>query len=206
MKKTIKRIWNLIATILVLVVVVLAVMLAGVKLIGLDPYIVQSGSMEPEYPTGSILYIKETDVASLKEWDVITFRLTEKTIATHRIIEIVEEDGKTMYRTKGDANEHPDEGYVLPEQVIGTPVFAIPGLGYFVSYLQTTKGTYTAISAGAVLMLLLLLPDLLFGEDEAKKKKAVAEPESPPEEIAEPQPQNEEVILGDIPEMNRGDL
>ena len=74
MKKTIKRIWNLIGTLLVLAVVVLAIALAGVKLVGLEPFIVQSGSMEPDYPTGSIIYIKEVDVTTLKEWDVITFQ------------------------------------------------------------------------------------------------------------------------------------
>jgi len=202
MKKTIKTIWNVVGTVMVLAVVVLALLLAGVKLIGLEPYIVQSGSMEPEYPTGSVIYIKEADVEQLEYWDVITYRLTDKTIATHRIIEVLEEDGQTVYRTKGDANEHPDEGYVTRSQVIGTPVFSVPYLGYFVAELQTTRGTYGAISAGAVLLLFLILPDLLFGEDEDKKK---GKAEVPVEELpAEP---DESVNLsGEIPEKNGGSL
>lgn len=200
MKKTIKTIWNVVGTILVLAVVALALLLAGVKLIGLEPYIVQSGSMEPDYPTGSIIYIKDVDVEQLDYWDVITYRLTDKTIATHRIIEVMEENGQTVYRTKGDANEHPDEGYVTQSQIIGTPVFALPYLGYFVAELQTTRGTYGAISAGAVLLLILVLPDLLFGEDEGKKK---AKAEVPVEELpAEP---DESVNLsGEEPEKNGG--
>ena len=197
MKKTIKNIWNLISTLLVLAVVAIAILLAGVKLVGLEPLIVQSGSMEPDYPTGSIVYIQDVDPADLKQWDVITYRLTDTTLSTHRIIELVEVDGQTMFRTKGDANDSADEGYVAPSQVVGKTLFAIPYLGFFVAELQTTRGTYLAISAGAVLLLFLILPDLLFGEDEDKKKKAKAQMPAPDEQVN---------LSGETPEENGGTL
>ena len=53
-----KKVWNLITSILVALVVLLAIALVGVRLIGLRTYVVLSGSMEPAYPTGSLIYVK----------------------------------------------------------------------------------------------------------------------------------------------------
>ena len=184
MSKVIKKIWNGITWILVLILIVMAVLLAGVRLIGLRPLTVLSGSMEPDYPTGSVIYLQETDVESLDYWDVITFRLSEKTVATHRIIELVEEDGQTKFRTKGDANEIHDETLVTKAQVIGKPVFCVPYIGYAVNYIQHPPGLYTAISVGAVMLLLLLLPDLIFGEE--PKKKAQEDPAAEEEKNNDP--------------------
>lgn len=183
MKQTIKTIWNAISTAMVCIVVIFAILLVGVKLVGLDVFIVLSGSMEPEYHTGSVIYVKKIDDPSdLKVKDVITFRLSEDTIATHRIIELVEEDGQIKYRTKGDANEVEDAALVTQSQLVGTPVFTIPLLGYVVSYIQKPPGLYVAVSVGAVMLLVLLLPDILFGDDDDKKKK---QKEQPAEELPE---------------------
>ena len=110
-----KKVWNLITSILVALVVLLAIALVGVRLIGLRTYVVLSGSMEPAYPTGSLIYVKEVDVHQLKEKDVITFMIDEDTIATHRIIEVLvdEEDSSVVrFRTQGDANDSPDGSLV----------------------------------------------------------------------------------------------
>lgn len=56
-----KKIWNSITVVLVAAVVVLAMALVGVRLFGLDVYFVLSGSMEPVYQTGSVIYVKEAD-------------------------------------------------------------------------------------------------------------------------------------------------
>ena len=78
------------------------------------------------------------------------------------------------FRTKGDANDAEDGGLVHYKNVIGRPVFSIPYLGYVADYIQHPPGRYVAISAGAVLLLLVFLPDV-FSEDPDKKKKAGAE-------------------------------
>ena len=99
-------------------------------------------------------------------------------------IELVEEDGQTKFRTKGDANEIHDEMLVTKAQVIGTPVFCVPYIGYAVNYIQRPPGLYTAISVGAVMLLLLLLPDLIFGEE--PKKKAQEDPAAEGEKNNDP--------------------
>ena len=160
--------------------VVLALMLVGVRLIGMQVFTVLSGSMEPTYETGSLIYVKDVDYRELKEGDVITFMLSEDTVATHRIMGIVpdEEDPSVLrYRTKGDANDAEDGSLVHYKNILGTPVFTIPKLGYVANYIQNPPGTYIAISIGAVLMLLVFLPDL-FGSDEPKEEAPAKEKKS----------------------------
>ncbi len=168
-----KKIWDIITTILVSVVAVFAILLVGVRLVGVMPFAVLSGSMEPDYQIGSLIYVKEVDYTELRPGDVITFMLDEKTVATHRIVEVIpdEEDPTVLrYRTKGDANDVADGGLVHYRNVIGSPVFTIPKLGYVANFIQNPPGTYLAIAAGAILLMMLFLPDLLFEDGEKKEK------------------------------------
>lgn len=174
MSETIKKIWNGLTTVLVVLVVILALLLVGARLIGLQVFTVLSGSMEPTYHVGSLIYVKDVDPYELESGDVITFMLDEDTVATHRVVEVVpdERDATVVrFRTKGDANDVEDGSLVHYKNVIGTPVFTIPKLGYLASYIQNPPGTYVAISTGAILLLLVFLPDLFGGEDEKNQQK-----------------------------------
>ena len=169
---TVKKIWNVVSTVLVALVVLLALLLVGARAFGLQVYTVLSGSMEPTYHTGSLIYVRKVDPYTIQEGQPITFMLDQNTIATHRVVGIVqdEEDATVIrFRTKGDANEAEDGSLVHYRNVIGTPVFSIPYLGYVANYIQHPPGMYVAISAGAVLLLLVFLPDI-FGDDDAKEK------------------------------------
>lgn len=172
MNAKLKKTWNIISTVLVAVVVILALLLAGARLLGMQVFTVLSGSMEPAYHTGSIIYVKKIATEDIQPGTVITFMLDEDTVATHRVTAVVpdEEDPTVVrFRTKGDANNAEDGSLVHYKNVIGTPVFTIPGLGYVANYIQHPPGTYVAISAAAVLLLLVFLPDVLAPE---KKKSA----------------------------------
>lgn len=172
MNNSLKKIWNVISSILVALVVLLALLLVGARVVGLQVFTVLSGSMEPTYHTGSLIYVKKVDPYTIKEGQPITFMLDENTVATHRVVGIVpdEEDPTVIrFRTKGDANDAEDGGLVHYKNVIGTPVFTIPKLGYLANYVQHPPGMYVAISAGAVLLLLVFIPDI-FADDDKKKK------------------------------------
>ena len=174
MSKTIKKIWNWVSGILVALVVLLAVALAGVRIIGLHPFVVLSGSMEPEYHVGSLIYVKSVDYKTLQVGDDITYMVSEDTVVTHRIIEVLvdEEDPNTLrYFTQGIANDVPDGTSVHYKNIIGKPVFSIPYLGYVSNYIQNPPGTYIAISAGEILILLVFLPDLFEEDDKEKSGK-----------------------------------
>lgn len=185
MNKTLKTIWNAVTWVIVAAAVLLAALLVGARLVGLRTFTVLSGSMEPTYHTGSLIYVKKVDAANLSEGTVITFMLDEDTVATHRIVGVVpdeDEPGVVRYRTKGDANEVEDGSLVHYKNVIGTPVFSIPKLGYVANYIQHPPGTYVTISVGAMVLLLMFLPELIGvltadnEKEEPKEKKARKEP------------------------------
>lgn len=172
MKKPVKRIFDFISGLLVAIVVILAFALVGVRLVGLSPFVVLSGSMEPTYHVGSLIYVKEVDYKQLQVGDPITYMVSEDTVVTHRIIEILpdEEDPDTLrYFTQGDANDSPDGSSVHYKNILGTPVFSIPYLGYVSDYIQHPPGTYVAVAAGALLIMLVFLPDI-FADDGTEKK------------------------------------
>lgn len=173
MTQSIKKAWSIVSSVLVALVVILALLLVGARLVGLQVFTVLSGSMEPTYHTGSLIYVKKVDPYTITEGTPITFMLDEDTIATHRVVGIVpDEDDPTVirFRTKGDANEAEDGSLVHYKNVIGTPIFSIPYLGYAADYIQHPPGMYIAISAGALLLLLMFIPDIF--ADNGKSKKA----------------------------------
>ena len=163
MKSSARKILNAFTTGIVIIVVVLAIMLVGVRLFGLQPFVVLSGSMEPKYHVGSLIYVKPVDYKTLQVGDDITYMLDEDTVVTHRIIEVlVDEENPDVLRyfTQGIANEVPDATSVHYKNVIGKPLFSVPYLGYVSNYVQNPPGMYIAIAAGAILILLVFLPDL----------------------------------------------
>lgn len=167
-----KRILNTIGTVGVILIVVITILLVGTRVFGIMPYTVLSGSMEPTYHTGSLIYVKNVDPFELEAGDVITFMLDEDTLATHRIVEVVPDEGDPStirFVTKGDANEFVDGSMVHYKNVVGTPIFTIPYLGYLANFVQNPPGLYIAIAFCAFLVLLAFLPDL-FDEEKGKEK------------------------------------
>lgn len=174
-KNPVMRILNGIATVVVVLIVIVTILLVGTRLIGIHPFTVLSGSMEPTYHVGSLIYVKSVDPFELEEGEVITFMLDEDTLATHRIVEIVPdpEDPTTIrFMTKGDANEFVDGSLVHYKNVVGTPIFTIPYLGYLANFVQNPPGLYIAIAFCAFFVLLAFLPDL-FEEKPSRKKGGV---------------------------------
>ena len=125
--KTFGKIWNAITTALVVVVVLLALMLAGPRVIGMQVFTVLSGSMEPTYHTGSLIYVKDVDPSEVQVNDVITLVLPDETPATHRVVRIDKEN--QCFYTKGDANKTEDAAPVYYKNLIGKLVYHLNVVG-----------------------------------------------------------------------------
>jgi len=160
MPKNAMKIWDSISTVLVALVAVFAVFLLGSRLVGLRVFNVLSGSMEPTYSVGDLLYVKEVDPDSVQVGDPITFVLNEDlVVATHRVVKV---DGENrQFYTKGDANETEDASPVHFNNLVGVPIFAIPLLGYVSAFIQNPPGMYIAIGLGVLLLAVVFLPDML---------------------------------------------
>lgn len=200
--RAIKKIWNFINTLFVIAVVLLAIALVGVRLIGLTPFTVLSGSMEPTYHVGSLIYVRDIAPEEVEIGSPLTFVVNEDLlVATHRVVDVIiaetkmetvldeagqpvkDENGQEVrqevpleepvyyFQTKGDANDDVDGSLVHYKNIVGTPVFSIPYLGYLSSWLQTRQGMIMGISIALVILILTFLPDLLNAVDDDPKKK-----------------------------------
>lgn len=174
MMAVLKRIWNIVSTALVVLVVLCAVFLLGSRLLGYRAYNVISGSMEPTYSVGDLLYVKAVDVDTIEVGDPITFVLNDElAVTTHRVV-AVDKENQCFY-TKGETNNVVDPP-VHFKNVIGVPKFSIPLLGHVSDFVQHAPGSYITVGAGVLLVILLFLPDLL---GKVKKAKAGAESREP---------------------------
>ena len=167
-----QKILNIVTTVLVTLIVIAAVMLMGARVIGLEVYTVVSGSMEPTYYAGDLIYVKKISAEELEVGEPATFILNEDlVVATHRVTKIDYENEK--FYTKGDNNQIADINPVHFKNLIGKPVFRIPYLGYFSKWVQSPPGLYIAIAVGIAALGLVFIPDMFRSakEEELKKKE-----------------------------------
>lgn len=170
---TFKKIWNIVSTAIVVIMVVCAVFLMGSRLLGFRCFNIISPSMEPQYCVGDLIYVKEVNPSTIKVNDVITFILNEDlVVGTHRVVRVDAEN--QHFYTKGDANDIEDQAPVHFKNVIGVPKFSIPKLGYVSDFIQNPPGMYIAIGIGILLILAVFLPDIIGKKKEEQEENEEA--------------------------------
>ncbi len=205
---------------------VAAIIAAGLILLpglfGYDRYAIESGSMEPTIPIGSVVYSKPATAKALAEGDIITYRPPPesgvKALVTHRIVEKTKHrfaEGRDQYvfRTKGDANLDADPWtFTLDDDEAALEHAHIPYLGY----------VYLVLSIPAVRILLITVPALLIavltivslwreaGREAEEERRRLREG-GPGTDEDQPQPHPKERLAAQLegahyedPGMNRG--
>ena len=163
-----KKAYQIFTSILLVILILAAAVLFLPKFVGMTPLAVLSGSMEPTYHVGSLIYVKDADPEEVQVGEPITFKISDDTMVTHRVVAI-DTDART-FQTKGDANDNVDGGAVAYENLVGKPVFTIPYMGYLAVYANTTTGMIITVTIILVILILTFLPDFLMkGDDEEEK-------------------------------------
>jgi signal peptidase len=158
MKKLIARVCNGLGTAILVVIVLAAGGLLGLQAAGIKPMAVLSGSMEPAYHVGGLVFINtRVAAAEIEPGDAITFTMGAETVVTHRVVAI----GDGAFTTKGDANDIEDLAPVPFENLVGRAAFQIPRAGTALMNLQTRKGFAAGALLAAVLIALFVTPALL---------------------------------------------
>lgn len=118
-------------------VVLLLIPLSLPILFGYETFDVITGSMEPEIPVGSMIFVKKIDPKTIEEDDIIAFYQNSGVIC-HRVVKNNKFEEKIT--TKGDANNDKDLHPVMYNDVIGIVTHHIPFMGTIGSYFSTTSG------------------------------------------------------------------
>ncbi|MBE6642450.1 MAG: signal peptidase I [Ruminococcaceae bacterium] len=123
---------------------------------GTFPLIVLTDSMYPEIKSGDLIFCHTIDAEDIKVDDIISFfdpASNGKSIVTHRVIEIVDQNGEIFFRTRGDHNNTNDRELVPSVNLVGKYSMRIAGAGHVAMFMQSTTGLIICV----VLPILLII-------------------------------------------------
>jgi signal peptidase len=112
------------------------------RLAGATPYVIETSSMEPSMPPGTLVVVRPVAATEVTAGDVITYQIKsgDPTVVTHRVIlQGVDMTGQPRWRTQGDANPAADKNWVLPVQLKGARWYSIPYVGYATSFISNQQ-------------------------------------------------------------------
>jgi signal peptidase len=157
--KLISRLCNGLGTAILLLIILCAGGLLLSQFLGWQPMGILSGSMEPSYHVGGLVFI-DTKAApeDIAPGDVVAFYIGDDTVVTHRVVAVDREAG--TFTTQGDANNAVDAPTAF-DRMIGRAGRHVPLAGYALMNLKTVKGFAVGAIMVAVLILLFVIPMLL---------------------------------------------
>lgn len=159
-RNTFKKILGIVTRMLFIGVflLVLLIIVQGIQnpdkapsILGYQPLTVLSNSMYPAFETGDLIIVRRTEASEIKVDDVITFQEKDGPSITHRVIDLVDDQGGLGFMTKGDNNNVADEQIVSAEMLHGKSTIHIPNIGFVAKFAGGPAG----------FLLLIIVP--LFG-------------------------------------------
>ena len=148
----VKKVVNILSTILLVVLVALVIVLFAVRLSGNSPSVfgyhvfrVSSGSMEPTLKLGDVIIIKDTPADEIKKDDIVTYKAEkgqmQGEMITHRVVEEPEnKNGIYFFQTKGDVEGAALDPVITYSQVQGVYVGKVPLIDKLYSFFFTPYG------------------------------------------------------------------
>ena len=128
---------------------------------GYSPMIVLTDSMEgsnnDSFNGGDLIFIKTVEAEEVKKGDVISFldpTGNGSTITSHRVVDVINENGKISFKTKGDNNNTEDKLPVPSENLVGAYTgFRIAGAGNIAMFMQTPWGLIICVIVPIILLI-----------------------------------------------------
>ena len=125
---------------------------------GFSPLIVLTDSMKPSISSGDLIICRVVDpeTISAEEEHVISFfdpASKSQSVVTHKVIEVIEKEGKLFFRTQGTANNDADDALVPEENLIGLHTgVVLAGMGHVALFMQSTPGLIVCIAVPLALL------------------------------------------------------
>ena len=159
---------SVLGTLILVGVIAVVLPLTLPKLLGYEVYEVVSGSMEPEIPVGSILYVEGAKPEDVMPGDIIAFA-RDGSVVTHRVEENRYVEGEFI--TKGDANSKEDMLPVAYDSLIGKAVYHLPVLGILMTLVASTTGKVYAVVLAACGVMFHMLAGVLRERQRTAEKR-----------------------------------
>ena len=150
--------FHVLGIVLIVAVIAACIPLTVPKFFGYEIYSIVSGSMRPEYPVDTVVYVKDMEPAQVEEGDVIAF-VRENSIVVHRVVQ--NRTVEARFITKGDANEINDIDPVPYDNMVGRVEKKFPVAGHFLSIFNTFVGKIYFLGVALIGVLFCALSSLL---------------------------------------------
>ncbi|WP_195624999.1 signal peptidase I, partial [Collinsella aerofaciens] len=166
-----RRFISLLSGMALALVIALAVVSFAPRAFGYMPFAVLSGSMEPELPVGSMVFVHQVDPTNIAVGDSATFYRSDGAVVTHQVYE-VDPVAQTI-STQGIANKNAD-GIIMHDaeqtpfsRVIGVVSFCVPYLGFVNAYCTTMPGLFVVVAVLALLVAVSIVLDRMVPDEPA---------------------------------------
>jgi len=157
------KLLKVIVNLLLLLILVTGVGCVIMMIVGIQPYVVVSGSMEPEIPTGSLCFIdKRVTYNQVSSGMIIAFSSSDGTMITHRVTRST----KGGWATKGDANKVEDPQVVTQSNYVGRNIKHIPKIGAIIDSARSGSGKFIVI----ILLVIILGLGVVVNSPSGEKK------------------------------------
>ena len=180
-KSMVKKVFGWIGTGFLTLLVVIASWLCFDKFVlkhrvpsifGYSSLMVATGSMSGTIEEGDLIIIKDT--GDYKIGDIVTFFQDGDDIpTTHRIINYTDIEGIRYWKTRGDANNTPDERLITSDEIIGEVVVTIPYVGTFIDWAVEGGGLIYIIG---IFLILGLGIYIIKGDDDEEEEEETSTP------------------------------
>lgn len=144
-----------------------------IVVVGTDPGLpLNECSMTPNLSPGDLLVVEGAEDGGLHAGDVIVFRnpRSRDEFVVHRVIEVVQVNGESRYRTKGDndrTNPFPDPWLLQHEDVVGRVIYRAPSVGWVWLAAKNPIGVTVLVAA----IIYLLATGFTEPEEEAARER-----------------------------------
>ena len=122
---------------------------------GYLPLIVLTDSMDPTIESGDLIICHTEDAKEIEKGDIIAFfdpAGNGSSIVTHRVVDVVTENGEIAFRTRGDNNNTEDKDLIPAENLVGIYRTRIDGAGHIAMFMQSTTGLIICVVLPIILL------------------------------------------------------
>ncbi len=155
MKKIIRLISGFVLTTSIVMAALLLIPLIPVADQWYQLVIVQSASMEPRLPVGSLAIYRAA--ATYYPGEIIAYEAGhggDKKMIIHRVAEKKTHHQQSVYLTQGDATQYLSPQPVLAGQIKGKLIGSISNLGYVLAWFKSRAGLATVIATFFILIII----------------------------------------------------
>lgn len=183
-RKMLKRVASVALSFLVVIMVIAVLYFMYCNVSGKAPFVgkyavvkIITPSMEPSIPAGTYILTEKVRAESVQEGDVIMFYSKDPSIYgkinTHRVAEIVSENGELSFITRGDNNLVNDAYPVAEKDLIGRYVKNADHLTAFAVFFAKPIVFFPAVILPAAVLVFFSIMDVVKKYKEARMKKLV---------------------------------